>query len=106
MDPTSKPKDPVYSAIVRDPSGYCRLIYRANNNCRPSNVKKGKFYRMSGKMCKGGMGACGRGAREGLMSAQVAAAVHALHAGAPSVPCKFQCTSSRGTQPICEGVPR
>ncbi len=49
MDPTSKPKDPVYSAIVRDPSGYCRLIYRANNNCRPSNVKKGKFYRISGE---------------------------------------------------------
>ncbi|KAG2495666.1 hypothetical protein HYH03_006266 [Edaphochlamys debaryana] len=50
VDPHSKPKDPVYSAIVRDPSGYCRLIYRANNSCRPSNVKRGKFYRVSGRV--------------------------------------------------------
>ncbi|GIL56706.1 hypothetical protein Vafri_12014 [Volvox africanus] len=50
VDPASKPRDPIYSAMVRDPSGYCRLIYRANNNCKPSNVKRGKFYRISGKV--------------------------------------------------------
>jgi hypothetical protein len=50
VDPASKPRDPVYSAVVRDPSGYCRLIYRANNSCKPSNVKRGRFYRMSGTM--------------------------------------------------------
>ncbi|GLI65240.1 hypothetical protein VaNZ11_008725, partial [Volvox africanus] len=50
VDPASKPRDPVYSALIRDPSAYCRLIYRANNNCKPSNVKRGKFYRISGKV--------------------------------------------------------
>lgn len=49
MDAASKPRDPVYSAVVRDPSGYCRLIYRATNACKPSAVKKGKFYRVSGE---------------------------------------------------------
>lgn len=46
----SKPKDPAYNAIVRDPSGYARLVYRANNNCRPSNVKRGKYYLLSGRV--------------------------------------------------------
>ena len=60
VDAESKPRDPVYSAIVRDPSGYARLIYRSSNNCRPSNVKKGKFYMVSG--ARGvGQGAGGRG---------------------------------------------
>ncbi|KAG2438855.1 hypothetical protein HXX76_005395 [Chlamydomonas incerta] len=50
VDAASKPRDPVYSALVRDPSGYCRLVYRASNACKPSAVKKGKFYRVSGKV--------------------------------------------------------
>ncbi|MEW5311596.1 MAG: hypothetical protein WDW38_003296 [Sanguina aurantia] len=49
-DPLSKPKDPVYSAIVRDQTGYARLVYRASNKCTPSNVKKGKFYVVSGQV--------------------------------------------------------
>lgn len=49
VDPASKPKDPAYTALVRDPTAYCRLVYRSSTRCSPSNVKKGKFYLVSGE---------------------------------------------------------
>jgi hypothetical protein len=48
VDAASKPKDPVYSALVRDPTGFARLVYRSTNKCSPSAVKKGKFYLVAG----------------------------------------------------------
>ncbi len=50
-DPASKPNDPAYTAIVRDPSGYCTLVYRSSNKCQPSNVKKGRYFLISGRWC-------------------------------------------------------
>jgi hypothetical protein len=49
VDPLSKPNDPAYRATVRDPTGYVTLVYRSSNKCQPSNVKKGKFYTVSGE---------------------------------------------------------
>ena len=55
--PGSKPKDPVFIATVRDPSGYCVLAYRDNIAC---TLRKGKFYVVSGaQACACGCeGAC------------------------------------------------
>ncbi len=50
-DPASKPNDPAYTAVVRDPSGYCTLVYRSSNKCQPSNVKKGRYFLISGECC-------------------------------------------------------
>ncbi|KAK9817275.1 hypothetical protein WJX72_012139 [[Myrmecia] bisecta] len=46
----TKAENPVYSATVADATGYVTLIYRTSTNCRPSNVKKGKCYMVSGKV--------------------------------------------------------
>lgn len=48
-DEGSKPKDPVYLATVKDASGYATLVYRDSNNCKPSNVKRGKVYSITGR---------------------------------------------------------
>ncbi len=48
VDPASKPSDPAFYATVRDPTGYATLVYRASNKCQPSNVKKGRYYLVSG----------------------------------------------------------
>lgn len=50
-DPTSKPNDPAYIATVRDPTGYATLVYRSSNKCQPSNVKKGRYFMISGARC-------------------------------------------------------
>lgn len=48
VDAVAKARDPVYLAKVVDPTGYVTLVYRNSSNCRPSNVKKGKSYLISG----------------------------------------------------------
>jgi hypothetical protein len=32
------------------PAGYCRFVYRASSGCKPSAVKRQKFYRISGRV--------------------------------------------------------
>jgi hypothetical protein len=48
IDPESKPEDPVHTAIVSDPTGHIRLVYRAATAVRPTVVKKGKTYSIAG----------------------------------------------------------
>jgi hypothetical protein len=48
VDTVSKAKDPVYRATVRDSTGFVTLVYRSSNNCSPSNIKKGKYYYVTG----------------------------------------------------------
>ncbi|KAL6761977.1 hypothetical protein V8C86DRAFT_1785081 [Haematococcus lacustris] len=50
QDPESKPNDPAFTAIVRDQTAYCALVYRSSNKCQPSAVKKGRFFSVSGRV--------------------------------------------------------
>ena len=49
VDKESKPNDPVYTAIVKDATGYARLVYRSSNSCRALAVKRSKVYSITGK---------------------------------------------------------
>ncbi len=48
VDQDSKPDDPAHTAIVGDATGQIRLVYRASTACRPTQVKKGKTYLVTG----------------------------------------------------------
>lgn len=48
VDIDSKPEDPAHIAIVGDATGQIRLVYRASTACRPTQVKKGKTYLVTG----------------------------------------------------------
>ncbi|BDA42376.1 probable metal chaperone YciC at N-terminal half [Coccomyxa sp. Obi] len=50
VDQDSKPDDPAHTAIVGDATGQIRLVYRASTACRPTQVKKGKTYLVTGKV--------------------------------------------------------
>jgi hypothetical protein len=52
VDPNTKPEDPAHIAIVGDATGQIRLVYRASTACRPTSVKKGKTYLVTG-VCTG-----------------------------------------------------
>lgn len=49
IDEASKPEDPAHKAIVGDATGQVRLVYRASTACRPTQVKKGKTYLVTGR---------------------------------------------------------
>ena len=49
VDPESKPEDPAHTAIVGDATGHIRLVHRASTAVRPTQVKKGKIYLISGR---------------------------------------------------------
>lgn len=48
VDPDSKPEDPAHLATVGDSSGFVTLVYRASTACRPTQVKKGKTFFVTG----------------------------------------------------------
>lgn len=48
IDPNTKPEDPAHTATVGDATGQIRLVYRASTACRPTAVKKGKTYLVTG----------------------------------------------------------
>ena len=48
VDVDSKPEDPAHIATVGDATGQIRLVYRASTACRPTQVKKGKSYLVTG----------------------------------------------------------
>jgi hypothetical protein len=49
IDTESKPNDPVYTAIVKDATGYAKLVYRGSSSCRASAVKRSKVYSITGR---------------------------------------------------------
>ena len=48
VDPQSKPEDPAHLATVGDARGFVTLVYRASTACRPTQVKKGKTFLVTG----------------------------------------------------------
>ena len=51
VDPESKPEDPAHIATVGDATGFITLVFRASTACRPTQVKKGKTYLVTGETC-------------------------------------------------------